>query len=105
LKDSAAARFQPSAFSAQLSELLQNFFAKCEQVTEKEFNRVEKFVRAPSAKAAGIKGTGLGLSMVQHIVSAHGGEIRLESEPGRGSTFTTLLPVSIREEIAAGSES
>jgi signal transduction histidine kinase len=52
----------------------------------------KKFVRAPGAKAAGIKGTGLGLSMVQHIVSAHGGEIRLVSEPGRGSTFTIMLP-------------
>ncbi len=51
-----------------------------------------KFVRAESAKAAGIPGTGLGLAMVQHIVRAHGGEISVESQVGVGSTFTILLP-------------
>ncbi|OYW15245.1 MAG: hypothetical protein B7Z50_01995 [Sphingomonadales bacterium 12-62-5] len=33
----------------------------------------------------------VGLAMVRHILSAHGGEVRLESEPGRGSTFTVVL--------------
>ncbi len=52
----------------------------------------KKFVRGSATKAAAIKGTGLGLAMVDHIVRAHGGEVRLESEPGKGSTFTVLLP-------------
>jgi signal transduction histidine kinase/tetratricopeptide (TPR) repeat protein len=53
-----------------------------------------KFVRTSDAKAAGIRGTGLGLAMVQHIVSAHGGEVHVASQPGAGSAFTILLPVS-----------
>lgn len=53
-----------------------------------------KFVRGRAAVDARIKGTGVGLSMVQRIVQAHGGEIRLDSEVGRGSTFTLLLPSS-----------
>ena len=52
-----------------------------------------KFVRGAAAKAENIKGTGIGLAMVHHIVTAHGGELCLSSEPGAGSTFTVLLPV------------
>jgi light-regulated signal transduction histidine kinase (bacteriophytochrome) len=37
-------------------------------------------------------GTGLGLSIVKHIVQAHGGEVWLKSEPGKGATFFFTLP-------------
>jgi signal transduction histidine kinase len=52
----------------------------------------KKFVRATSADATGARGTGLGLTMVEHIVGAHGGQVRVDSKPGIGSTFTILLP-------------
>jgi PAS domain S-box-containing protein len=42
------------------------------------------------------KGSGLGLSIVQGIVSRHGGAISVESTPGRGATFTVMLPVNPR---------
>jgi len=53
----------------------------------------DKFVRGATAKAERIKGTGIGLAMVEHIVKAHGGDVRVESAVGAGSTFTIALPV------------
>jgi signal transduction histidine kinase len=53
----------------------------------------KRFVRGTGSRTAHIQGTGIGLAMARHIIEAHDGEIRLESEPGRGSTFTILLPL------------
>jgi signal transduction histidine kinase len=53
----------------------------------------KRFVRGTGSKSVNVQGTGIGLAMARHIIEAHGGEIRLESEPGRGSTFTILLPL------------
>jgi signal transduction histidine kinase len=53
----------------------------------------KRFVRGTGSRAAHIQGTGIGLAMARHIIEAHDGEIRLESEPGEGSTFTILLPM------------
>jgi signal transduction histidine kinase len=51
-----------------------------------------KFVRGSAAAAANVKGSGVGLAMVKHIIAAHHGEIRVDSAPGAGSTFTVTLP-------------
>jgi signal transduction histidine kinase len=53
-----------------------------------------KFVRGAASKTASIRGTGVGLAMARQIVAAHGGDITVESEPGQGSVFTVLLPVT-----------
>jgi two-component system phosphate regulon sensor histidine kinase PhoR len=41
-----------------------------------------------------VKGSGLGLAMVRDIVAAHRGQVTVASKPGKGSTFTMLLPAS-----------
>jgi len=52
----------------------------------------QRFVRGASAAATNAKGTGLGLAMVKLIVTGHGGEVRVDSRPDTGSTFTVILP-------------
>ena len=52
----------------------------------------KKFIRGAAARASNVKGTGIGLATVRHTVRAHGGEVRVESPPGEGTTFTILLP-------------
>jgi two-component system phosphate regulon sensor histidine kinase PhoR len=55
-----------------------------------------KFTRGAAARSLNVKGTGIGLTMANQIVKAHGGRLELESEPGRGSTFTMVLPAMPR---------
>jgi signal transduction histidine kinase len=52
----------------------------------------DRFVRGAESTARRIRGTGIGLAMVRQIVRAHGGDVRVASEPGKGSTFTAMLP-------------
>ena len=53
----------------------------------------EKFYRAENSLVHETKGSGLGLALVQHIMQAHGGSVEIESAPGKGSTFTLVLPI------------
>jgi len=54
----------------------------------------ERFYRTRAAADSAIPGTGLGLAVAKMIVEAHGGQIRVQSEEGRGSTFQVLLPLA-----------
>lgn len=54
----------------------------------------ERFYRVNSVRSAQLGGTGLGLSIVKHIVEMHGGKVEVQSEYGRGSTFSFSLPIS-----------
>jgi len=62
-------------------------------ISEVDQQRIfERFYRADQARSRRTGGSGLGLSIVKHAVQRHGGEVRLWSRPGRGSTFTIRLP-------------
>jgi len=52
----------------------------------------ERFYRVDGSRSRETGGTGLGLAIVKHVLQRHGGEIQVESEPGRGSTFRLMLP-------------
>ena len=54
----------------------------------------EKFYRTGDPLVHNTKGSGLGLSLVRHITEAHGGEIEVDSTPGKGSKFVLSLPLS-----------
>ncbi len=62
-------------------------------MSAEEVNKIfEKFYRAPAAARCDAKGVGLGLKIAKHIMAAHRGDIRVESRPGRGSTFKLVFP-------------
>jgi len=52
----------------------------------------ERFYRVDRARSREQGGTGLGLSIVKHIIQSHGGEVGVESQPGKGTVFTYSLP-------------
>jgi signal transduction histidine kinase len=62
----------------------------------------EKFYRVCDPLVHNTKGSGLGLCLVRHIAHAHGGEISVESAPGKGSRFVLTLPVTSANGAANG---
>jgi two-component system sensor histidine kinase SenX3 len=62
-------------------------------MTKDEARRVfERFYRTDQARSRETGGTGLGLSIVKHIINNHGGDTKVWSKLGQGSTFTIRLP-------------
>ncbi len=63
-------------------------------IDDREKARIfESFYRVPSDENRNIQGAGLGLTLVHHVMAGHGGDVTVESERGKGSTFRLLLPV------------
>jgi two-component system phosphate regulon sensor histidine kinase PhoR len=54
----------------------------------------ERFYRVDRSRSRETGGTGLGLAITKHVMQRHGGELRIESELGKGSTFMLLMPLS-----------
>lgn len=64
-------------------------------ITRREQSKIfEKFYRTGDPLVHNTKGSGLGLSLVRHITRAHGGEVEVESSPGKGSKFILTLPLA-----------
>ena len=64
-------------------------------IAPEHFDRLfERFYRVDASRSRKIGGTGLGLSIVKHLAGLYGGEVGVESEVGKGSTFTVYLPLA-----------
>ena len=71
-------------------------------IPHEELDRIfERFYRVDPARHRSTGGTGLGLSIVKHVAATHGGDVRVWSSEGQGSTFTLSLPRSQQEEYAS----
>ena len=64
-------------------------------ISPEEISRIFiRFFRSKSEVVSETRGSGLGLTLAKHISEAHGGRIKVDSEPGKGSLFSVILPIS-----------
>jgi signal transduction histidine kinase len=71
-------------------------------ISQKEISKIfQRFFQSENKIAAETKGSGLGLTLVKHITEAHNGKIQVESEPGKGSIFSLILPITDTEKDKA----
>jgi two-component system sensor histidine kinase SenX3 len=67
-------------------------------IADSELSRIfERFYRVDPARSRATSGTGLGLSIVKHVALNHGGDVKVWSKEGVGSTFSILLPIAKNE--------
>jgi two-component system phosphate regulon sensor histidine kinase PhoR len=62
----------------------------------------ERFYRVEDSRSADTGGTGLGLAIVKHVAATHGARLEIDSQPGRGSTFTLVFPEATQAGMQAG---
>jgi len=96
---SNAIKYTPEGGKVQITLSEEGGFAKVTVsdtgigIKKEDLQRIfDKFYRVKTPQTRQIVGTGLGLSIVKSIVDAHLGSISVESEEGKGTTFTVLLP-------------
>ncbi|HHQ49456.1 MAG TPA: sensor histidine kinase, partial [Acidobacteria bacterium] len=64
-------------------------------IPRREQRRIfQKFYRVDDRLSRAVEGAGLGLAIVHHVATGHGGRVEVDSEPGRGATFSILLPAA-----------
>ena len=99
VKYSGESREMKLRASADADEIRWQVVDKGLGISPEDKTRVfERFFRSKQAADPNIKGSGIGLTIAKHIVEAHGGTISVESELGRGSTFTVAIPVGMVSE-------
>jgi two-component system sensor histidine kinase SenX3 len=70
-------------------------------ISDGELGRIfERFYRVDPARSRQTGGTGLGLSIVKHVALNHGGDVKVWSQIGVGSTFSIILPIATQEELS-----